>query len=143
MKDDAFGVWDFHVSKDIENVDIFNTNEICTHKRPNHVQIISADHQFAFKNEEVYRVKLLDGYKVEAQVGGSAVQGTWSTVYDQAFRVELDNGMRFVANFRYNLKENLSQDPLKDGTSKFENVKTGDYDSFDSKCNESMVGVVQ
>lgn len=51
--------------------------------------------------------------------------------------------MRFISNFRYSIKNGLSQDPLQDGGSKFEQLKTDDYGSFDSKCNESMVGFVQ
>jgi len=93
----------------------------------------------------------LDAYKAEATLckGGSSncdsnvVKGSWSTVYDQAFRVELDNGLRFVSNFRYNIKPNWSEDPIKDGAEVFADVKTSDYDTFVSKCDESMVGFVQ
>ena len=28
------------------------------------------------------------------------ISGTWSTVYDQSFKIELENGLRFLANFR-------------------------------------------
>jgi hypothetical protein len=28
--------------------------------------------------------------------------------------VELSNGIRFITNFRYNLKDNISKDPLKE-----------------------------
>jgi hypothetical protein len=28
--------------------------------------------------------------------------------------VELSNGMRFITNFRYNLKDNISKDPLQE-----------------------------
>jgi len=36
-------------------------------------------------------------------------------------------------------------DPLKeaDPTSKFQGLSTSDEDSFESKCDETMVGVVQ
>lgn len=85
----------------------------------------------------------MDNFIAEASNGASTVGGTWSTVYDQAFKVELDNGMRFISNFRYNIKKNLSQDPLQDGASSFSNLKTDDYGSFESKCSESMVGFVQ
>ena len=55
---------------------------------------------------------LMDGYKAQAQKcsakgkcdGGEIIDGTWSTIYDQAFRVELNNGQRFISNFRYNIK---------------------------------------
>lgn len=52
--------------------------------------------------------------------GKGQIKGTWSTIYDQAFRVELENGMRFSANFRYNIIPELSKNPLVDGSQKFE-----------------------
>jgi len=83
---------------------------------------MNKDHKFAFANEEIWRVKLQDHYKATAQqcsgknnCNGSTVSGTWSTIYDQAFRVELENGQRFISNFRYNIKDTISEDPLEDG----------------------------
>jgi len=149
LRDDAFGAWDFHVSTDVNTVDLFESNEVCTHKRPNHIQIVNKEHEWKFAKEDVWRVQLQDGYKAlasqcsDGKCEGAAVGGTWSTVYDQAMRVELDNGMRFLANFRYNVKVSLSEDPLRDGAGPFQGLKTGDYDSFDSKCDETMVGMVQ
>jgi len=32
---------------------------------------------------------------------GAKLQGKWLTYYDQAIMVELDNKLRFVANFMY------------------------------------------
>ena len=143
LRDSAIGEWDFHVSKEAESVDLFKSNEICTHKRPNHVQIVSASHKFQFAQEEVWKVKLLDGYRAQASNAGQTYNGTWSTIYDQAFRVELDNGLRFLTNFRYNLKPSISADPLLQGAESFADVKAGDYAKFDSRCDETMVGFVQ
>jgi hypothetical protein len=42
------------------------------------------------------------------------VKGKWSTIYDQALKVELENGQRFITNFRYNVKPSVSTDPLTD-----------------------------
>ena len=42
-------------------------------------------------------------------------------------RVELENGTRFITNFRYNIKPDISADPFKDGSDKFEGTQTGDY----------------
>ena len=54
--------------------------------------------------------------------------------------------MRFVANFRYNLKPQISKDPFTDavsaGVTSFADIKAGDYDKFDSDCNQTMVGFV-
>jgi len=33
----------------------------------------------------------------------NAIEGKWFTLYDQALNVELVSGLRFIANFRYNL----------------------------------------
>ena len=49
-------------------------------------------------------------------------------IYDQAFDVELDNGMRFLNNFRYNLNpEEYDADILylaeKKGPTAFEGIK--------------------
>jgi hypothetical protein len=88
---------------------------------------------------------MLDHFQALATApdGKSTFKGTWSTIYDQAFRVELENGMRFAANFKYNIIPELSKDPLADGGNKFEGTQTGDYNSFNSECNKSMVGFVQ
>ena len=91
----------------------------------------------------MWRINLLDGYKATATTPTGDVNGTWSTVYDQAMRVELDNGVRFLTNFRYNLKPDVSKDPVAEGAAAFSSIKTSDYDTFESKCNESMVGFVQ
>jgi hypothetical protein len=55
--------------------------------------------------------------------------------------------MRFLANYRYDLKSDISKDPLKDaasaGIEKFSQLETGDYEKFDSLCSQTMVGFVQ
>jgi len=62
----------------------------------------------------------LENYKVEGVFcpnGGkcatSEINGKWTSIYDQAFNIELDNGMRFIANFRYNIKPDVTKDPFK------------------------------
>jgi hypothetical protein len=122
---------------------LFETQEVCTHKRPNKVQIVSASHDFAFAQEDVYNVSLQDNYVATATVNGQSVNGTWSPIYDQAMRVKLDNGLIFITNFRYNIRPDLSPDPVSDGASKFVGTKAGDYASFDSDCSQTMVGFVQ
>jgi hypothetical protein len=47
------------------------------------------------------------------------VAGTWSNIYDQSFKVELENGMRFISNFKYSVKPQISEDPTKDGAEEF------------------------
>lgn len=83
----------------------------------------------------------MDKFQVEAilckggEEGACAkdhLQGTWSTIYDQSFKIELENGLRFLANFKYSVKPNISLRPPQDGEEKFEALKTGDYGKFDS-----------
>lgn len=66
LKDDVFGTWDFHISQQTDVVNLFQTNEVCTHMLPNKVQIISADHKFSMANQDIWRMQLLDGYKAAA-----------------------------------------------------------------------------
>ena len=70
------------------------------------------------------------------------VAGQWSTIYDQSFKVELDNGLRFLANFKYTVKPEISQDPTQDGADEFSTLKTGDYSKFDTQCDKTMIGFV-
>jgi hypothetical protein len=55
--------------------------------------------------------------------------------------------MRFIANFRYNLKKSIAQDPLQkaqdEGIIAFPSIESGDYNKFDSQCSKTMVGFVQ
>jgi hypothetical protein len=64
--------------------------------------------------------------------------------YDQAFKVELNNGLRFITNYRYSVKEYVSSDPLQDAEklSKNKDLDTDDYDKFYSECDRTMIGFV-
>ena len=88
----------------------------------------------------------MDNYKAEAVFckGGKdcdtqKINGRWTSIYDQALDVELDNGKRFLANLRYNLKPELSADPFKTagtgGIASFGAIESGDYDKFNSQCD--------
>lgn len=92
----------------------------------------------------------MDKFQVEAILCKDGVKcaqehmtGTWSTIYDQSFKIELENGMRFLANFKYTIKPEISALPQQDGFNQFDSVKTGDYGKFDSQCDKTMVGFVQ
>ena len=91
-------------------------------------------------------MNVMDNYKVEAvlckdggKCGTVVIKGHWTAIYDQAFNIELENGMRFLANYRYDIKPDISKDPLKDASSagigKFSSLETGDYEKFDSLCS--------
>jgi hypothetical protein len=83
----------------------------------------------------------MDNYKVEAKVNGGPLQkGKWTPIYDQSMMVILEDGKKFVTNFRYNNKDGV--DPLKTNASKFAGVTTGAYEKFDSQCDQTMIGHV-
>lgn len=44
LRESLYGVWDFHVSAQSESVNIFSTQEVCTHKVPNGLQFINNDY---------------------------------------------------------------------------------------------------
>jgi len=51
---------------------------------------------------------------------GQWQEGKWFILYDQALNVELKSGTRFLANFRYNLNQNIinneKTNPYKHGS---------------------------
>jgi hypothetical protein len=60
--------------------------------------------------------------------------------------VHLDNGLRFLANFKYQIKTNITKDPLHDFKHLTEVVKDTEDQAkfnFDSICDQTMVGFVQ
>ena len=96
----------------------------------------------------------MDEYKVEAMQCSSSndcgkatkIKGKWSPIYAQAMMVELENGMRFVTNFRYNLKPDISPNPTTEvRDDKLEFIQALGPDSteaFQSQCDATMVGHV-
>ena len=88
-------------------------------------------------------MNILENYKCEAvlcrngeKCSDEVIPGKWTLIYDQAFNIELDNGMRFISNFRFNLKSSESKDPVKDaastGIKKFSSISSGSFEMFDS-----------
>lgn len=84
-------------------------------------------------------MNLKDDLTVETSDG---VKGNWMPFYDQAFKVELDNGMRFITNYRYSLKDYITKDPLESGTKLIQDLQTDDYNKFNSECDKTMIGFV-
>lgn len=61
--------------------------------------------------------------------------------------IELSNDLRFVANFRYELKQSVGADPLALEVSLLEKLIPGTSDEtakkqFNSVCDQTMVGFV-
>ena len=143
-------MWHFYATEQADKVNLFQIDEVCTHKLPNKLQIISNDHEWSFDNADSWKIKVMDKYLAEATYcpkGGECetnkIAGTWSPIYDQAFKIELKNGLRFLANFKYTVKPEISKEPTKDGSDEFQSLKTGDYNKFDTHCDKTMVGFVQ
>ena len=56
-------------------------------------------------------------------------------IYDQGLVVELPSrSAKYAANFRYSLKPSVTAD-------KYDSLKCSSYESFDSVCDQTMVGV--
>ena len=81
------------------------------------MQIIPEGHQFGFAAEDIWQVSISPDYTASAvfcaggdlkQCSKDTVKGKWQTYYDQALRVKLENDLRFVANFKYELKSNVT-----------------------------------
>lgn len=147
-----YGLWEFKVAKQVDHLNLFQTDEVCTHQLVNKVQLINKKHEWNLIDEDTYKVSLMDNYKVEAvkcspECSSDVISGKWSPIYTQLMTIELDNGMRFITNFRYNLKDEISPDPTKDDIEKFKSliVKAGhaSFPFFDFKCDETMIGYIQ
>ena len=65
-RSDLFGAWDFHVSANIETVDLFKTKEVCGHRLPNKIQVINKEFAFKFEKEDVWTVNLAEAYQATA-----------------------------------------------------------------------------
>ena len=73
----------------MDKVNLFEVDEVCTHKLPNKLQILSKDSKFSFAQEDVWKIKLMDKFQVEAILCKDGINcaqehltGTWSTIYD-------------------------------------------------------------
>jgi hypothetical protein len=53
--------------------------------------------------------------------------------------------MKFIANFRYEVRNNITNDPLKNQSNLVKYIKSTEGDTryqFDSVCTETMIGFV-
>jgi hypothetical protein len=41
LREKMYGEWDFHVSQDVQFVNLFESKEVCTHQMTNRVQILT------------------------------------------------------------------------------------------------------
>lgn len=64
--------------------------------------------------------------------------GTWSLVNDQGMYVELENGNRYIVNFRYEVKEG----DTAGGVEPFTGLTSHDFTKTNMVCDKTMVGFV-
>ena len=88
------------------------------------------------------QVELKEDGTAEANLSGEKVSGNWIPFYDQAFKVSLSNGMKFITNYRYSVKEYVTSTPLEKGAKALKDLATDDYDKFYSQCDRTMIGFV-
>ena len=70
------------------------------------------------------------------------VGGRWQTIYDQTLIVELENDLRFIGTFRYQIKKNVTNNGTKLAKA-FSDVDDFMKAQFNSICNQTMAGFVQ
>lgn len=104
------------------------------------VQIVQKDVEFTLPGDtsELY-LKLNADYSVDvlnsAMGKATGEKGRWTMVYDQAVQIELPKRHgKYSANFRYNVKDNVSPN-------EYNELKTSSLEKFTSVCDETMVGV--
>ena len=61
-------------------------------------------------------------YCTNGVCNGAPIKGSWFAFYDQAFKVELDNGRRFITNYKYALKEYVASNPISLGAKEIHDV---------------------
>ena len=66
LREQIYGDWLFHISKDQSLVNLFEVKDVCTHNLPNGVQIIDKNFKFKFAQEDLVKVSLKDDYKAVA-----------------------------------------------------------------------------
>lgn len=135
--------------KEVQNVNLFKVDSVCTHEFPNRVQLIAKDYKFNLGDQvDLYKIKALDNYEAKAQKCdaqgkncGAEIAGTWSTIYDQSLRFLLEDGSRLLANFRYNMHDEDAQAVQKIGGEGYLHpTEEFEAKSASSKCDETMVG---
>ena len=138
LGEDRLGKWNFHVSTDVQNVNLYETTEVCTHDLPNRMQIMNEGYNFHFQKDAIYKMDFKPDNVIEAQICqgtdcGDSISGSWLAFYDQGFKVELSNGQRFLTNYKYAVKEGIATDPLdlgRQGMKALNELKTDDYGKF-------------
>ena len=120
------------------------------------MQVLAHGQKFHFEgNADLYQILIKPDFTAEAsfcpdgndkKCNKEKLKGDWQNYYDQAIQVNLDTGISFLANFKYELKSNYSKDLPKlnkTNLAKMEAfLKKEQKNAFDSVCNSTMVGFV-
>ena len=125
--------WTMHVDPNVQNLNLYQQNQLCGHNLPNRIQIIDDKYKFEIQNAQKVKVTIVSSTRVEAvDDKGVRVSGTWDDLFDQSMLVTLDNGVRYVANYRHNIKD----------INQAHSVRAEDKSKFNMKCDQTMVGFV-
>ena len=46
LREEMYGLWEFDISSESQDVNLFKAQEVCTHKLPNRIQFINKDYKF-------------------------------------------------------------------------------------------------
>lgn len=101
--------------------------------------------------KDTWSVMIKSDFSVEAKFckGGNTshcdkepVGGRWQTIYDQTLIIELENDLRFIGTFRYQVKKNVTSE-YKKLAKAFTDVDDFMKVQFNSVCNQTMAGFVQ
>eukprot|EP00347_Sterkiella_histriomuscorum_P015978 403354969 len=139
LREQILGKWEFFITNDAQKVDILNSDTVCTHKLPNRLQIVKEGAQFSFPDSTYtkYEANLKDqDHEAELKVNGQVIKATWSMLYDQGLIIETDKN-RLFTNFKYTLHNDIID------LSAISSLQVSSYDSFNSECDQTMIGVVQ
>ena len=118
---------------------------------PNKVQIIEKNYNFMMQEKNTWQVLVKTDFTVDAKhcpngnlktCDKETVKGRWQTIYDQTLIVELENDLRFIGTFRYQIKKNVTNNATKLAAA-FTDVDDFMKAQFNSVCNQTMVGFVQ
>ena len=93
LRQDIYGEWTFKISTTTEYVNLFEARDVCTHNKPNGLQIITPDYKFQLAQADTLKVILKDNYEAEAYLcqgggkcdkksSGGLIKGKWTTIYD-------------------------------------------------------------
>ena len=85
------------------------------------MQVLAHGQKFHFgEKADLYQILIKPDFTAEASLcpngndkscNKEKLKGDWQNYYDQAIQVNLENGLSFLANFKYELKSEINKNP--------------------------------